>query len=316
MSITVVAVGYGGPENLKAVEENVAEPGPGQVLLEVRAAGVNPVDAKLYGGGAWGSDPSRLPMRLGSEAAGVVLATGPDAVGPAGPVRVGDEVIAYPAPGAYAQRVLVRATSLVPKPADLPWAEAAGLLVAGATAVHALAVVKPVAGETLLVHGASGGVGLAVVQLATARGVRVVGTASPGNHDLLRELGVEPVEYGAGLADRVRALAPEGVAAAIDTVGTDEAVDVSVELVAGVDRIVTIASFQYGGERGIARIGGGPGADPGTAVRDAARLELVRAVEDGVLRVVVAETYPLAEAAQAHRAIMGHHRPGKIVLVP
>jgi len=199
---------------------------------------------------------------------------------------------------------------------DLPWEAAGGLMVAGATAVHALTVVRASAGETVLVHGASGGVGLMTVQLAAGRGARVVGTASAASHDLLRELGAEPVEYGPGLADRVRAVAPDGVQAAIDTAGTDEAIDVSVELVGDPQRVVTIAGFARGAERGVVRIGGGPGADPGTAIRDAARLHLVQAVADGTLRVVIAATYPLAEAAQAHRAIMGRHAPGKIVLLP
>jgi NADPH:quinone reductase-like Zn-dependent oxidoreductase len=123
------------------------------------------------------------------------------------------------------------------------------------------------------------------------------------------------VEHGPGLAERVRTLAPEGVAAAVDTVGRDEAVDVSVDLVGDLQRIVTIASFEHGARRGIVRIGSGPGADPGTALRDAARLDLVRAVEAGTLRVVQAGTFPLAEAAQAHRAIQGRHAPGKFALL-
>jgi NADPH:quinone reductase-like Zn-dependent oxidoreductase len=311
----VVAAGFGGPESLKVVDEEPPAPGPGEVLLEVRAAGVNPIDAKSYSG-AFGSDPAQLPIRLGYEAAGVVRAVGPDAEGPAGPVRVGDEVIAYRITGGYAEQVVVPASAVVPKPAAMSWEAAAGLMLAGVTAVHALHVVHAAPGETLLVHGAAGGVGSVAVQLAAARGVRVIGTASAASHDLLRELGAEPVTYGPGLADRVRALAPDGVAAAFDTVGTDEAVDVSIELVGDLGRIVSIASFGYGAERGIVRIGGGPGADPGTQLRNAARLDLVRAVTDGALKVLVAGTYPLVEAAEAHRAIMSRHRPGKLVLVP
>jgi NADPH:quinone reductase-like Zn-dependent oxidoreductase len=313
--LAAVATGFGGPENLHLVDTDVGEPAPGQVLLQVRAAGVNPFDAKSYSG-AFGSDPAKLPIRLGGEAAGVVLAVGPDAEGPAGPVRVGDEVIAYRIGGGYAEQVLVPAASVVPKPAGMPWDQAAGLMLAGATAVHALTVVGAAPGETLLVHGAAGGVGLVAVQLAAARGARVLGTASPAAHDLLRELGAEPVEYGPGLADRVRALAPGGVDAAIDTVGTDEAIDVSVELVPDVRRIVTIAGFRRGAEVGVVRIGSGPGADPGTAIREAARLQLVEAVAQGTLRVVVADTFPLREVAQAHRAVLGRHRPGKLVLIP
>ncbi|HEY6793969.1 MAG TPA: NADP-dependent oxidoreductase [Kineosporiaceae bacterium] len=315
MPIAVVAAGFGGPENLELVERDVREPGPGEALLAVRAAGVNPIDAKSYSG-AFGNDPSRLPMPLGLEAAGVVRAVGPDAGGPAGPIRVGDEVIAFRISGGYADELVVPASALVPKPPQLAWDAASGLMLAGTTAVHALRVARAAPGETLLLHGGSGAVGLAALQLAVAGGTRVIATASPGHHDLLRELGAEPVAYGPGLADRVRALAPEGVVAAVDTVGTDEAVDVSVELVGDLSRVVTIAGFARGAERGIVRIGGGPGADPGTAIRDAARLELASAVAAGRLQVLVAARHPLADAAAAHRAVLGRHRPGKIALIP
>jgi NADPH:quinone reductase-like Zn-dependent oxidoreductase len=315
MSVAVVAIGYGGPENLSLIEVPDREPGLGEVLLEVRAAGINPVDAKTYRG-EFGTDPDRLPLRLGSEAAGVVAAVGPDAVGPAGPVRVGDEVIAFPVSGGYADRLVVPASAVVPKPAAMTFEEAAGLMLAGATAVHALSVLSLRPGQTVLVHGAAGGVGLMAVQLAVGRGVHVVGTAGRARHDLLRELGAEPVEYGPGLADRVRAVAPSGVDGAVDTAGTDEAIDVSLELVGDPQQVVTIASFGYGAQRGVIRIGGGPGADPGTQLRDAARLELVEQVDKGALRVLVAGTWPLADVAQAHRAITGSHAPGKLALVP
>jgi NADPH:quinone reductase-like Zn-dependent oxidoreductase len=296
------------------IEVDPGTPGPGKVLLEVRAAGLNPIDAKVYSG-AFGTDPAKLPMRLGSEAAGVVRAVGPDAVGPAGPVLVGDEVIAFRAPGAYADLLVVPASAIVPKPAALDWAQAAGLMLTGVTAIHALTVVRPAPGQTLLVHGAAGGVGMMVVQLAVARGVRVVGTASAENHDLVRELGAVPVAYGDGSLDRVRAAAPDGVDAAVDTAGSREAVDVSVALVADRSRVVTIAAFDHGAEQGIVRIGGGPGADPGTQIRDAARLELVRLAADGVLAVRIAGTFPLREVAAAHASLTGRHRPGKLVLL-
>lgn len=321
MSIAVVATGFGGPENLTVIDESVGEPGPGEVLLDVRAVGVNPFDAKSYSG-AFGADPARLPLRLGSEVSGVVLAVGPAAgpdgvAGPAGPVSVGDEVIAYRVAGAYAARLVVPASAVVPKPAATSWEQAAGLMVTGATAAHTLAATHTEAGETLLVHGAAGGVGLMVVQIAVATGVRVVGTAAPANHDLLRELGAEPVAYGDGLLDRVREVAPGGVDAAVDTAGTDEAIDVSLALVADPSRIATIAAFGYGAGKGIQLLGGGgPGIDPGTEIRAAARLSLVRLVEAGALKVLVAGTFPLADAAEAHRAVMGRHPAGKIVLVP
>ncbi|MFD7921322.1 zinc-binding alcohol dehydrogenase family protein [Streptomyces sp. NPDC059740] len=315
MSEAVVARAYGGPEVLAVTDADVPQPGPGQVRIEVRAVGVNPVDHKLYSG-AFGADPAKLPMRLGSEAAGVVTAVGAGASGPAGPVEVGDEVIAYRAPGAYATELLVPASSVVPKPAGLSWEQAGGLMVAGVTAVHVLEAIGLGGKETVLVHGAAGGVGLFAVQLAVARGATVLGTASPAKHDVLRGLGAVPVAYGPGLADRVRAAAPEGVHAAADLVGTDEAVDVSLELVADRSRIATIAAFERGAGAGIKRLGGGPGADPGTEIRAAARLQLTEAAQAGRLHVEIAAGYPLREAAAAHRRIMTGRTTGKIVLIP
>ncbi|WP_436319801.1 zinc-binding dehydrogenase [Streptomyces massasporeus] len=168
----------------------------------------------------------------------------------------------------------------------------------------------------MLIHGAAGGVGLMAVQPAAERGATVLGTASPAKHDVLRDLGAIPIAYGPGLADRVRAAAPQGVHAAADLVGTDEAVDVSVELVADRSRMATVAAFERGARAGIKLLGGGPGADPGTDTRAAARLRLTEAAAAGRLRVLIAATHPLHEAAEAHRQIMTGHTTGKIVLVP
>jgi NADPH:quinone reductase-like Zn-dependent oxidoreductase len=315
MSEVVVASAYGGPEVLSVIDESLPEPGPGQVTIAVRAAGVNPFDHKVYSG-VFGSDPANLPLRLGVEAAGVVTAVGADAAGPAGPIRVGDEVIAYRVAGAYAAELLVPASAVVPKPAALSWEQAGALMAVGATAVHVLTEIGVSKGESVLIHGAAGGVGLTAVQLAVARGATVIGTASPAKHDLLREFGAIPVAYGPGLAERVRTAAPEGVAAAADLVGTDEAVDVSVELVPDRSRIATIAAFARGAQAGIKLLGGGPGADPGTEIRAAARLRLTEAVEAGQLRVLIAAAYPLREAAAAHRQSMTGRTSGKIVLIP
>jgi NADPH:quinone reductase len=312
----VVATAFGGPEVLSVIETPVDPPGSGQVLISVRAAGTNPIDYKVYSG-AMGRDPDRLPMRLGSEAAGVVTEVADGAAGPGGPIRAGDEVVAYRITGAYAADVTVPVSSVIPKPSTLSFEQASGLMLTGVTAVHALTVVgRPGAGETVLIHGASGGVGLMAVQLAAAAGARVIGTASPGGHALLREFGVEPVTYGAGLQERVRALAPGGVDAAVDCAGGDEALDTSLTLVADRSRIVTIVASRRAFDSGVKVIGGGPGADPGTEIRAAARLELARLAEDGKLRVVVEAVYPLAEVADAHRALATGHSRGKIVLVP
>ena len=154
------------------------------------------------------------------------------------------------------------------------------------------------------------------VQLAVDAGAWVIATAGESRHGYLRSLGAEPVAYGDGLIERIRALAPDGVDAAIDAVGTDEAIDTSVALVADRNRITTIAGFKRGFELGIRVLGGVPGGDPGTEVRAAARLELVRQAEAGRLKVQVAGTYPLAEPAAAHRALSSGHTHGRIVLVP
>jgi NADPH:quinone reductase len=313
MARIVVATAFGGPEVLAVVEEAVDGPGAGEVRVAVRAAGINPVDWKRYSG-AMGAQVG-LPMRLGFEAAGVVTDVGSDAVGPAGPVAVGDEIIAYRIDGGYADDLVVPVSAVVPKPAAMSWEAAGGLMLAGATAIHALAATEVAAGETVLVHAAAGGVGLMVVQVALARGARVVGTASEANHEYLRELGVEPTTYGEGLADRVRALAPDGVDAAIDCVGTDEAVDVSLELVADRDRIASIAAFSRGAEVGIKLLGGGPGADPGTELRKAARLQLTALVEQGKLKVR-ARSFALDDVAEAHRVGQAGHVTGKLVLMP
>ncbi len=258
MPVIVIATAFGGPDVLSVTEVPPEQPGPGEALIEVRAAGVNPVDFKTYSG-QFGTDPARLPLRPGSEAAGLVTAVGPGgAQGPAGPVAAGDEVIAYRAPGAYASALVVPAQALVPKPAALDWQQAAGLMLTGTSAWHALAATGVGPGDTVLIHGAAGGVGIMAVQLAAARGAKVVATASPVRHDFLRGLGATPVAYGDGLADRVRAAAPGGVNAAVDFAGTDEAVDVSVAVVPDRSRIATLVAFGRGQEAGIKVLGGVP----------------------------------------------------------
>jgi NADPH:quinone reductase-like Zn-dependent oxidoreductase len=203
----------------------------------------------------------------------------------------------------------------VHKPAQVPWAEASGIMLTGATAVHALTVVGVSAGDTVLIHGGSGGVGQLAVQLAVKAGATVVTTASAQHDDLLRGYGAIPLRYGPGLADRVRDVAPSGVDAAVDTVGTAEAVDVSLELVADRARIVSIAAFGRA-DTGIRLIGGAPGADPGTEIRRNAWQQLLPAAAAGTLHVVVARTFPLTDAEAAVRLVADGHAGGKVVLLP
>ena len=262
MTTAVVATGFGGPDVLSVIDAPIGEPGPGEVRIHVHAVGTNPIDYKMYSG-ALGQDSTKLPMRLGLEAAGVLTAVAHGAEGPAGPLHVGDEVIAFPIRGGYAADVVVPASSVVPKPSTLSFEQASGLMLTGATAVHALKAAAVGSGDTVVIHGASGGVGLVAVQLAVAAGARVIATASESRHADLRELGAEPVAYGEGLLDRIRALAPAGVDAALDAVGTDEAIDTSVALVARRDRIVTLAAPQRGFELGLKVLGGHPARTPG-----------------------------------------------------
>lgn len=306
----VVATEFGGPEVLAVVDQQVPDPQADEVRLAVRAAGVNPIDVKVYSG-SMGTDHSQLPRRLGSEAAGVVTAVGPDSG-----VAVGGEVIAFRAPGAYASELVAPGEAIVAKPAGLGWHEAAGLLLTGGTAVHTLTATSVGAGDAVLVHGGSGGVGLMAVQLAHLRGARVIATASERNHDLLRSLGAEPVVYGDGLLDRLRALAPDGVDVAIDTVGNDEAMDVSLALVGDRSRIATIANFDRAPREGVKLLGNGPGADPGQDIRYGAREELARLAASGELRVVVAGVFGFDDAAGAHRQVGSGHTTGKVILVP
>ena len=158
--------------------------------------------------------------------------------------------------------------------------------------------------------------GVMAVQLAMLRGATVVATASPARHDFLRQLGAVPVAYGPGLADRVRTAAPAGLDAALDLVGTDEAWDVSLGLVADKARVATIVAAARGLRAGIKVLGGAPGADPGSEIRQRARLDLARLAQDGKLRVLVSQTFPLADAAAAHRVILDGHTAGKIALSP
>jgi NADPH2:quinone reductase len=312
----VAATAYGGTEVIDLIDVESRPPGAGEVTIAVKAAPVNRWDAKQAAGAA-GTDPAKLPMRLGGEAAGVVTAVGADPVSLEGETLVvGDEVYGTRLRGAQASELTVDAGQLLRKPASVSFVEASGLLANGATAVHALEAVGLASGETVLVHGASGGVGWLVSQLARLRGVRVIGTSSERSHEELRALGVEPVVYGEGLADRVRALAPGGVDAAIDAVGTDEALEVSLQLVADPARIVTMVNYAAVLAAGGRAIGAGPGADPGSEIRSAARLTLAKLLADGAIGVDVARTYPLAEARAAYEYLVTGHAGGKVVLEP
>ncbi|WP_374454192.1 zinc-binding alcohol dehydrogenase family protein [Nocardioides sp.] len=305
-----VATRPGGTDVFALEEHDVPTPGTGEVTIEVHAAGMNPADAKHVARG----NPEDFPRPIGYEVAGVVTAVGPDTQAASGPVAVGDEVLAFRISGGWATEVTVPARDVFAKPASLTFGEAANLLLAGCTAAEMLHVTGAGAGDTVLVHGASGAVGVSVLQQAALLGARVVGTASEKNFETVRRFGGIPVPYGEGLEQRVRELTPDGVVAALDCVGTDEAVDVSLALVADRERIVTIAAAERAKQEGFTAIAGAMPASQ--AYRDSVRGDLVRLAGEGRLVVPVARTFPLADAVEATELLMGGHPGGKLVLEP
>jgi len=290
---------FGGPEVLEIVDLPDPHPGPGQVRIAVRAAGVNPSDWKKRQGLMDGE----LPQTMGYEAAGIVDELGEGVAD----VAVGDRMFGFSAEGA-AQAELAVLSSYAPIPLSLDFASAAALPAAIETATRALDQLGVGRGGTLLISGASGSVGSAAVQLAVVRGARVIGTASPANHDYLRSLGAEPVAYGEGLAGRVRALAPDGVDAALDVAGSGVLPEL-VELAGGPEHVVTIADFAGAREHGV-RFSSG---DAGRALHVLA--EIGELTESGRFSLPVAQAFPLAEVAEAHRVSETGHVRGKLVLV-
>ncbi|MGW2182209.1 NADP-dependent oxidoreductase [Streptomyces sp. NPDC001732] len=296
---------FGGPEVLHLEERADPRPGPGQVRVTVRAAGVNPVDHKIRSGAMEEVFPTALPATPGGEFSGVVAEVGDGVTG----IAVGDEVLGWSATGAYATSVLADTNAITPKPAGLSWENAAALPIVTETAARVLDALEVGDGDTLLLHGAAGGVGSAGVQLALARGATVIGTASPGNHAYLRELGAIPVAYGEGLVARVREVAPQGVDAVFDAAGRGVLPD-SIELRGGTtDRIVTIADADAA-KYGVAFSGGRLARTNGGLAKYA------RAATEGRLTIPVARTFPLGEAAKAHELSEEGHVRGKLVLLP
>ncbi|MFF7331678.1 alcohol dehydrogenase catalytic domain-containing protein [Streptomyces sp. NPDC008150] len=293
---------FGGTEVLHEAQLATPEPGPGQVRVRVRAVGVNPVEGKIRSGAMEAIFPTTLPAVPGGEIAGVVDAVGEGVDG----VKEGDEVLGWSDTGSYAQYALASPAVLAPKPAGLDWTHAAALPVATDGAERVLDLLHVTAGETLLIHGASGALGTIAVQLAVARGARVIGTAGPANQEYVTSLGATALVYGENLVERVRAVAPEGVDAVFDAAGKG-ALEDSITLRGGTDRIVTTADFRAA-ELGVIFA-------EGPQRRSAPRLaELARQAADGALVTTVGATYPLAEAAKAQQASDGGHNRGKIVL--
>ncbi|SEN04659.1 NADP-dependent oxidoreductase [Nonomuraea pusilla] len=291
----------GPPEALKVMELPAPQAGPGQVRVRVRTAGVQPFDTAVRSGWLPPYITAGWPRVPGNEFAGVVDQVGDGVTG----VTEGDEVLGFSALHAYAEYIVVPATDVAPKPPEVPWEVAGGLTAAVQTAELALDGMGVADGDTVLIHGAAGAVGTAAVQIARMRGAVVIGTAREENHDHLWKLGAAPVVYGDGLADRVRALAPGGVDAALDGAG-GHALEVSLELVADRRRIVTLVEHARAPELGVATVQGR---------RTAERLgRYARLYAEGAFTFPVRRAYRLEEAARAHREIETGHGRGKIVL--
>lgn len=298
---------YGGPEVLQVGELPDPVTGPDDVVVRVAAAGVNPVDWKIRAGHLDGAFPAHFPIVPGWDVAGTVEAVGPAVEG----LAVGDRVLGYVRKdhvqhGTTAELVRAAARHLAPLPEQVPFPVAGAVPLAGLTALQSVEAAGVGRGDTVLVHAAAGGVGAFAVQLARLRGARVVGTASEANHDFLRGLGVEPVTYGDGLVDRVRAvLGGAPVDAALDLVGDTSTAD-SFELVDDPSRVVSVtdaASVLAGGGRYV-------------FVRpDSSQLtELGRLVADGSLGVEISATFGLEDVAAAHALSATGHGRGKVVV--
>ncbi len=296
---------YGGVNVLNVVNVPRPLPGPGQVLVQVKAAGINPGEAKIRDGLLAERWPATFPSGQGSDLAGIVAAAGPGVTG----FAAGDEVIGYTDNRAsQAEFVVVEAGNLTDKPAGVPWPVAGALFVAGATAYAAVRAVGLSAGDTVVVSGAAGGVGSIAVQLARRTGATVIGLASPVHDEWLAAHGVIPVSYGDGVADRIRQAAGQ-VTAFIDTVG-EGYVRLALGLGVAPDRIDTIADFAAIAEYGVKGDGNAAGASA------AVLADLARLIAAGELDVPVAATFPLAEVRDAYQRLAQGHVQGKIVLLP
>lgn len=297
---------YGGREVLYVADIEMPTPGPGEVTVEVRAAGINPGEAAIRSGAMHEMFPATFPSGEGSDLAGVVTAVGPGVTA----FSVGDEVLGFSFNrSSHATHTAVPVDQLIRKPPQLSWEVAGSLYVVGVTAYAAVRAVAPQAGETVAVSAAAGGVGSLAVQLLVLRKARVLGIAGPDNADWLRAHGVIPISYGDGLADRLRAAAPDGIDAFIDLFGP-EYVQLAVDLGVAPERIDTIISFQKAGEVG-AKTEGSVDASTAEVLAEMANL-----IVTGAIDFEIADTYPIDRVADAYEELEKRHTRGKIVLLP
>ena len=292
---------YGGPEVLQWAEAPDPHAGPGQIRITVRAASVNPIDWKLFTGVMSGGQPMVGTGYLGSDAAGVVDEVGEGVTG----IAVGDDVFGK---GRHAEAEYAVLDSWAAKPASIDWAVAAAAGVSGETAERGLRLLDVKAGDTLFIDGGAGGVGAVAVQIALARGARVVASASQANQDYLREIGAIPVLYGEGVADRVRNAAGGSVDAVFDVVGKTP-VDELISLAPDPAKVVTIANFAAG-EAGVQVTGGGAESRAPEALAEVADMLAQNKI------VIKVQTFPFTRAAEAYRISLNGHVRGKLVLIP
>lgn len=293
---------FGPPEVLRLTELVEPQAGAGEVRVRIKAAGVMPFDYGVRSGWTPAGYTMTFPEIPGNEFAGIIDQVGEGVTG----FSVGDEVLGFNMLKCYAEYVAVKSDQIVIKPENMPWEVAGGFSGNGQGAHLALTALGALEGDTVLIHGAAGGLGTFAIQLAKIWGAAtVIGTASESNHDYLRSLGAIPVSYGEGLVDRVRAVAQGGVDAALDAAGP-EALRASMELVKNKERIRTMVSFDLANELGIRPIIG---------TRTAARLaELCDIYAQGKLHIHIRKVFPLDQAASAHREVESRHGRGKVVL--
>src|SRR5579859_3367953 len=296
---------YGGVEVLKVVDVPRPAPGAGQVLIQVKAAGINPGEAKIRAGLLHARWPAAFPSGQGSDLAGIVAETGAGV----SRVSVGDEIIGWTdSRASQAEYAVVDEQHLTPKPATVPWEVAGALFVAGATAYAAVRAVALASGDTVVVSGAAGGVGSLAVQLARRAGATVIGLASEANHPWLSKYDVIAVAYGEGVADRIRQAAST-VDAFIDTYGA-EYVELALELGVEPSRIDTIANFEAITRFGVKGDGNAAGSSASVLA------ELAGLIAAGELELPIAATFPLDRVQDAYRRLAEGHILGKIVLLP
>jgi len=292
---------YGGPEVLEWAEAPDPHAGPGQIRIAVRAASVNAIDRKVLTGMRSGGKPMVGPGYLGYDAAGVVDEVGEGVTG----VAVGDDVFGN---GRHTQAEYAVLDSWAAKPPPIDWAVAAAAGVSGETAERGLRLLDVKAGDTLFVDGGAGGVGAVAVQVAVARGAKVIASASEGNQDYLREIGAIPVRYGDGVANRVRNAAGGSIDAVFDVVGQTPVGEL-ISLVSNPAKVVTIANFAAA-EAGVRVTGGGADSRAPEALDEVADLLAQNKI------VIKVQTFPFERAAEAYRISLTGHLRGKLVLIP